>query len=220
MIRGEEAKGLKQIKKIIKPNTKGSCLFLYAKDDFNYFYFNKNKSLNIENINPEILKGHNYEYYLEPKLLIKHNNIIPQAVFTNDKVCFSSSIYSVLHKNDEELKYLCALLNSSLIQFYCTFGINNQKSTTINLNQYMIRHLPIKDVDQQIKSQISQKTEFIINNLRKKEGFIDKTSSSTLKELDKIIFQIYEVSKEDQEIIISQVKKKINFFNKIYSNLK
>ena len=217
MIRGEESKGLRQVKQLIKPNTLGSCLFLYAKDDFNYYYFKKNKSFNIENINSELLKGQNFEYYIGPKLLIKHNNIVPQAIFTEDNVCFTSSIYSLSSDKIFELKYICAILNSALMQFYCFFGINNQDNTTINLNQYMIRHLPIININEQLKLKINQNVDNIIKNLFQNEGIMNQQSLHIIRKLDKCIFNAYRISEKEQEVIISQVKKNIAFFKLVYS---
>ncbi|MCK4286613.1 MAG: Eco57I restriction-modification methylase domain-containing protein, partial [Candidatus Lokiarchaeota archaeon] len=161
LIRGEEDKGLKLVRKKLKKQDNGTCFFISARNDFRYFFINKNKSFNIEEIEATSLKGNNFEYYLSPKLLIKHNNIIPEAIYTEENVCFTSSIYSLLHHDSNELKFLCSIFNSILIQFYCTYAINNQKNTTINLNQYMIRHIPIVNVDSQIKVKLANKVDEI-----------------------------------------------------------
>ena len=95
MIRGEEAKGLKQVRNLIEENTINNCYFIKAKEDFNYYYFTKDKSFDIEKADPRILKGTNFEFYTNPKLLIKHNSIFPQSVFSKENVCFTSSIYTV-----------------------------------------------------------------------------------------------------------------------------
>jgi len=50
MIRGEEDKSLKQILNLIEQNTTKSCYFIKAKGDFNYYYFKKDKTFDIENI--------------------------------------------------------------------------------------------------------------------------------------------------------------------------
>ncbi|MFW9901113.1 MAG: class I SAM-dependent DNA methyltransferase [Candidatus Thorarchaeota archaeon] len=217
MIRGEEEKGLKLVKENLKNDTNGSCFFISARNDFNYYNFKKIKSFKIEEIDSKILKGNNYEYYLKPKLLIKHNNIIPEAIFTEENVCFTSSIYSLLHDNTDELKYLCAVLNSALIQFYCIYGINNQKDTTINLNQYMIRHLPIINPDNIIKTKIVEKVEKINNLLIIKNQIFSKNIRQLLKEIDKIIFNQYSITEVEKNLIISEVKNQIKHFEAIYS---
>ncbi|MFX1503705.1 MAG: Eco57I restriction-modification methylase domain-containing protein [Promethearchaeota archaeon] len=216
MIRGEEEKGLKLVKSNLRKDTNGSCLFISARNDFTYYNFRKIKSFNIEQINSKILKGINYEYYKQPKLLIKHNNIIPEAVYTEEYVCFTSSIYSLLHNQSDELKFICAILNSSLIQFYCIYGINNQKDTTINLNQYMIRHLPIIAVNNEIKKLIADKVERVNNLLITNELITNESVHVLLKDIDDIIFNQYLLTEKEKNLIISELRMQIKHFQILY----
>ncbi len=205
MIRGEENKGLIEVRRKLQNNQQGSCVFISARNDFRYYTFKKGKSLNIEEIDEKILKGNDYEFYLGPKLLIKHNSIIPETIYTEENVCFTSSIYSLKHKEIVELKYLCAVLNSRLIQFYCTYAINNQKDTTINLNQYMIRHLPIMKVNHQIKLDLAG----IVDNINDlyRRGITHRAKIQTLRGgIDDLIYELYSINKEEQKIILSNIK--------------
>ena len=204
LIRGEEDRGLAAVRDILEYNLSESCIFLNAKNDLMRYRFQKSKSFDIGKINPRKLKGENYEYYTNPKLLIKHNNTFPVAVFTEEDICFTSSIYSLLHKNKNELKYLCALLNSSLIKFYCIYGINNQINTTINLNQYMIRHLPIPVIDNETKSNLASKVDSLITLYDHPEQN-EQLIMEILEEIDKIIFQIYLITKEEISLILKSV---------------
>jgi len=217
MIRGEEDKGLQLVKKTLLNPSDANCSYINAKDDFKYYHLNKNKSFNIKEIDAKVFKGDNYEYYLNPKLLIKHNNIIPEAVYTEDNVCFSSSIYSLLFDDVAELKYLCAILNSALIQFYCMYGINNQKDTTINLNQYMIRHLPIIKPKTQIKHNIVKYVEEIDFNLKQNKGNKNNQTNQLLKEIDDTIFNLYSISNDERKLVISKITNQIKHFKIIYS---
>ncbi|MGB5910530.1 MAG: N-6 DNA methylase [Promethearchaeia archaeon] len=216
MIRGEEAKGLKKVKTLIKNNLDGSCIYISAKEDFTYFYYKKRKSFDIDNISAEILKGNNYEYYINPKLLIKHNNIYPQAVFTEERVCFTSSIYSLLHAESDELKYLCAILNSSLMQFYCRYAINNQRDTTINLNQYMIRHLPIIHCQKDLKQEITDKVDNISKFLFRSNGKLTNETKQFVKEIDNLFFELYSITDQEKKTINSTLKEQIAFFRNTY----
>ncbi|MCK4481379.1 MAG: Eco57I restriction-modification methylase domain-containing protein [Candidatus Lokiarchaeota archaeon] len=216
MIRGEEENGLKFVKRKLRKDSKGSCFFISARNDFNYYTFKKYKSFNIEEINSKYLKGSNYEYYKRPKLLIKHNNIIPEALYTEDNVCFTSSIYSLLHSDIDELKYLCAILNSILIQFYCIYAINNQKDTTINLNQYMIRHLPIVKPNNKIRIQITEKVDFVSQILKDTNGKINEQISQTLRDIDDIILNLFSITETEKRLIISKVKNQLKQFEIIY----
>lgn len=216
MIRGEEDRGLSLVKTRLTNTTQKSCYFLNARNDFKYYFIKKIHSFNIEETNPKILKGNNFEYYLSPKLLIKHNNIIPEAVYSEDNVCFSSSIYSLLHDDSIELKYLCAILNSILIQFYCIYGINSQKNTTINLNQYMIRHLPIQKPNFKAKSSIAKDVDEIISLFNKNNGFLIEKIANIIIRIDELIFNLYSITEKEKNIIISDMTNRIGYFSKIY----
>ncbi len=217
MIRGEEDKGLKEVKKKIINDESRSCYFINAKADFRYYFFYKRKSLNLEEINAKLLKGNNYEYYISPKLLIKHNNIVPEAIFTKENVCFTSSIYSLLHDDNRELKFICAVLNSILIQFYCTYAINNQKDTTINLNQYMIRHLPFPKSQNNAKSKISELVDLIIESLEYNDATFNETVNKLLIKIDDMIFSLYSITTYEKQLIISNMKSRSKHFEKIYN---
>jgi hypothetical protein len=216
MIRGEEDKGLKQILSLMEKNTNNSCFFIKAKEDFDYYTFKRNKSFNIEMANPKILKGINFEFYTNPKLLIKHNNIFPQATFSKENICFTSSIYSIISDDHIELKFLCAILNSSLMQFYCLYGINNQKNTTINLNQYMIRHLPIKNANPNDKKDLSEKVQTIILSLIDSNGKLGDKAIHLSREIDDLIFKLYDITDDERELIISIIKNQVGFYKKVY----
>ncbi|MFX1353879.1 MAG: Eco57I restriction-modification methylase domain-containing protein [Promethearchaeota archaeon] len=216
MIRGEEARGLKKVKSLLEDNPDNSCVYINAKEDFTYFYFDKNKSFSLDDIKADILKGNQFEYYIKPKLLIKHNNTYPQTLYSEEKVCFSSSIYSLLYPDVNELKYLCAILNSILMQFYCIYAINNQKDTTINLNQYMIRHLPIVHCKQDIKQEIIRKIDKITSEFSQHNGLITDIASKYIKEVDNLIFELYTLSNEEINLIKSKVKDHVDFFKTVY----
>jgi len=216
MVRGEEDKGLKKVKAILKADNSQACIFVYARDDFTYYFIDKNKSFDIDKIKPSILKGDNYEYYKEPKLLIKHNSIVPETCYTEDNVCFTSSIYSLLHNDKDLLKYLSALYNSLLIQFYCMYGINNQKDTTINLNQYMIRHLPVKKPNKTIVKTIASKVDLLYNLFLSNNGTINDETNNLIKEIDNNIFEIYKITEEEKELIISLIKSQLKLFKEVY----
>jgi len=216
MIRGEEDRGLKQVLNFIEQTTANSCYFIKAKGDFNYYYFNKDKSFDIENLDPKVLKGNNFEYYTHPKLLIKHNSIFPQSVFSKENVCFTSSIYSIISDDHIELKYINAILNSSLMQFYCLYGINNQQNTTINLNQYMIRHLPIMNAPSDLKKKISILVQGVINSLLESNGVYNKEIISKIRELEEIIFDLYDLENNERNMIVSDIRNRVDLYKKVY----
>ncbi|MHA1803647.1 MAG: Eco57I restriction-modification methylase domain-containing protein [Promethearchaeota archaeon] len=219
LIRGEEDKGLKELKKYLKQNTEFSCYFIDAKQDFSYFHLDLNKSVDLNKIDPHLLKGDDFEFYLQPKLLIKHNNRFPETIYTERPTCFTSSIYSLLHEDRNELKFLCAVLNSGLIQFYCLYGINNQKNTTINLNQYMIRHLPIIRPDLNIKNALSSNVSSLLELHDKTKGKINSNIKKLIQENDDLIFKLYNLTDDEKKQIIIAITLHVEYFKQIYGEM-
>ena len=216
MIRGEEDKGLKLVKQNLKSNNSGSCSFISARNDFSYYLIKSRKSFNIEEIDPTKLKGNNFEYYTSPKLLIKHNNIIPEAIYSEENVCFTSSIYSLIHDDPIELKFLCSVFNSILIQFYCTYAINNQKNTTINLNQYMIRHIPIAKASKQIKTSLAKNVGKLLLLFKENKDDSFEKVKELIQEIDNIIFNLYSIDENEKKQIIFDVANQIKHFGNYY----
>ncbi len=204
MVRGEEEAPLKEIRKKlqIKENLelRDDYFLINAKYDIENFKIRRNKVVNLSGLSTK----KNILYYKSPKLLIKHNSIYPVSVYVKDKAIFTSSIYSLLGE-EAQLKALSLLLNSKLMKFYCTYGINNQQDTTINLNQYMIRHLPI-NLPENIKS--FSKIYDVISFLSKNEN----VEAKFFMELsDIIIYQSYFER-------LKELPTLLNIFNKYIKN--
>ena len=102
------------------------------------------------------------------------------------------------------------------MQYYCLYGINNQENTTINLNQYMIRHLPIKNASPDQKKTLSEKVQYVINALLKSNGKLNREIISELRQIEGIIFELYEIDGNEREMIISDIKNRIDFYKKVY----
>ena len=184
MVRGEEEAPLKELRNRLQNKKQlelGNDYFLInAKYDIEKFKIRRNKVVNLSGLSTK----KNILYYKSPKLLIKHNSIYPVTVYVKDKAIFTSSVYSLLGE-ETQLKALSLLLNSKLMRFYCIYGINNQQDTTINLNQYMIRHLPLNLPE---NLELFSKIYDFINLLIK----LDNLNAYFFMELtDLIVYQIY-----------------------------
>ncbi len=212
--RGEEDQGLKRVRFAIRAYDPKLCAFITAKNDFSPYFLHPKKSFDLGQVQTQ--KDPRF-YAAGPKLLIKHNSIVPEAVVTRDANCFTAAIYSLLHQDENILKYLCGLLNSTLMQFYCIFGINNQNLVTMNLNQYMIRHLPIispqnaRATFETIVSLVNQ----ILENVKKSLGIFDTKNAPEIKQLNQAIYALYGISGSDTIKLIEQsVDESIHFFSK------
>ena len=77
-------------------------------------------------------------------------------------------------------------------------------NTTINLNQYMIRHLPIIEPNSEIKRYISSKVDLLIN-LFKQEKSNKQEIEDIQKELDDIIYQLYLINNKEKDLILKSI---------------
>jgi len=103
------------------------------------------------------------------------------------------------------------------MQFYCLYGINNQKTTTINLNQYMIRHLPIKNASPDQKKKLSKFVQDIINHLMESNGIYNEDILENIRSVEDIVFKLYDIETKEREMIVLDIKNKIDFYKKVYS---
>ena len=81
----------------------------------------------------------------------------------------------------------------------------------------MIRHLPIKAASPGQKKVLSEKVQNVINSLLKSNGKLNEDAINELRKIEDIIFELYEIDRNEQEIIVSDIKNRINFYEKIYT---
>ena len=82
----------------------------------------------------------------------------------------------------------------------------------------MIRHLPIVRTNNGPKLEIVKNVEKINILLEELNGIPDNDVLELLRNLDHIIFNLYSLSKQEVNIIISKVKNQNILFNMIYEN--
>jgi hypothetical protein len=80
----------------------------------------------------------------------------------------------------------------------------------------MIRHIPIVNVDNQIKGELANKSDKVTQILQEKPYKSFKDVRSLLKEIDDIIFTSYSISNDEKKIIINEMKNRIKHFENIY----
>ncbi len=102
------------------------------------------------------------------------------------------------------------------MQFYCLYGINNQQNTTINLNQYMIRHLPIKNAPSDRKKKLSELVQSVTNSLLESNGIYDEDNLSRIRDVEDIIFDLYDLENNERDMIVSDIKNRVGFYKTVY----
>lgn len=97
-----------------------------------------------------------------------------------------SAIGLIPKREDVDLKFILAILNSKLINWYYLKLMGENIYPRINLN-YVLK-FPIKNVDNKTKTEIIKLVDKIIN---------EKDKKNLIKELDEKICEIYGVSEKD-----------------------
>ncbi len=85
------------------------------------------------------------------------------------------------------------------------YAINNQKDTTINLNQYMIRHLPIIKNVNEIRLQLAEIVDSINSSYKRSRDAHDAEVERYRRRIDELIFALYSITEEEQEFITSNI---------------
>jgi adenine-specific DNA-methyltransferase len=107
----------------------------------------------------------------------------------------ASDIFFITTKNiNYELKYILALLNSKLY-FFWLWHKGKRKGNTLELIAKPLAEIPIKLATPKIQNEIIS----IIDKLL----FSPKDTLLYSKQLDKLIYEIYGITKEEQDIINS-----------------
>lgn len=136
--------------------------------------------------------------YLSPKIFIRQsaNEII--ATYCDEPYAANNSIYILTNKtnnneSNEMLMYTCGLLNSDLITFYCRVKkiIRSEKGKTPQIKTSDLKDIRIKKADQYYNSVI-----IIVKQL-----LDNPTQKHLLEELNRIVYQIYNLEEKEIQYI-------------------
>ena len=81
----------------------------------------------------------------------------------------------------------------------------------------MIRHLPIMNCPSDQKKEISTTVQSIIDSLQDNDGTYSKEVLSQIRYIDKSVFDLYGLEKQEREMIIKDIQKRIEYFRNIYA---
>jgi hypothetical protein len=80
----------------------------------------------------------------------------------------------------------------------------------------MIRHLPIKNANPDYKKDLSEKVQTIIHFLIDNNGKLGGKTIHLLRDVDDLIFNLYDITDDERELIISTIKNQVGFYKKVY----
>ena len=128
------------------------------------------------------------------------NNPLVCSIDTNKLLGFASTNILLIHKeyeNNYSYEFLSAILNSKLINYFYSVTFSNFSKLTVNISTSYLEEIPIP--------KINSRTSPIIKNIEltyKKEIKEKKNYNSKL--IDKLIYDLYEIKKDDLKTINKQ----------------
>ena len=137
------------------------------------------------------------------KLLIQRitgGNRPLKAAYDEKKLYNKESINNLILKDDSDysIKYILALFNSKLINWFYVNRFTNESKLTVNLSKEYLSQIPIKKVNRKIQSEIVKIVETILFD-KHKDYTTDTTSLE--KEIDEMVYKLYGLTEEEIEIV-------------------
>ena len=134
------------------------------------------------------------------------------ASYDNQQFYTFNSTNTILSKNkDYPLKYIIALLNSKLMNWYYVSKFTNKSELTVNISKTFLEHLPIKVPSESEKQKILGIVDRMLYLTQRLFELEKKITSETKdlndkintlnKEINEEIYKLYKISKEEREII-------------------
>ncbi len=138
------------------------------------------------------------DIFEQPKILIREAGASIIATYDDENYYIMSSLYNAIARDrDYNLKYLLALLNSSLYQYLMNIlTFEKKKGAFTKAKIYHYYDLPVKIVKNQ-HSIVEMVDEILVTKRNMNKPYV----SSLETELDRIIYQLYELTNEEIAII-------------------
>jgi len=181
--------------------------FLEGKEIGPYFIKEIKQWLNYD---PKLLhRARTKEVFEAPeKILIQRitGGTMPlKAAYDNNGLYNKESINNIiLVKNSPvSTKFVLALLNSKLINWFYTIQFTNESNLTVNLSKTYLSQIPLALPDKNTEQKILAIVEKILT-IKKKNIVTDTTVIES--EIDKLIYKLYNLTKEEIEIIEPSTK--------------
>lgn len=182
-------------KRDLKANSNGKEILLGY--DVSKFCITPTKA-KIDLNHKEYLRLRNF-FEHSPLVLIRRVSKIIIAAVSDSPAAFSKNIYGLIPKDNINPHYLCALLNSKLLNFYYKNKFSTKKDNFFpELQIYFLEQLPIKIASEQVQKRILN----IVDNISNEKINNPEFNTSELeKQIDQIVYELYGLSEDEISII-------------------
>jgi len=196
---------LKFIKDI---RTDMSIPFIVSGNIERYFWSNKNvrymnnyyEEAYIEKNN--IVSQSKWNFWCSPKIIIAGMTKKIEAVYCDEPVAIGVGVYGIYHFGEFNPKFLTGLLNSSFMTYYLRnkFKDKHLAGGYLGINKFTIENLPLIEVENKIQKIISELVDQILST-KKQNPQAD--TSELEKEIDRLVYKLYDLTADEIKIIES-----------------
>lgn len=130
-----------------------------------------------------------------------------KAAFDDRKFYNKESILNLVLKNQNsaEYKFVLAVLNSTLINWFYRKKFTNDSKLTVNLSKEYVGQIPIKLGESEIQRKIVASVDKLLSLTSKRQYFSDNAlqadAEKQMRQIDKMIFAIYGLTAEEISVI-------------------
>ncbi len=139
------------------------------------------------------------KYFTKERILLRETGSSLLAVYLDKHLYSNRSLYSIIITDNEfSTKYVLACLNSSLLQFYYSVKFKAETDLFPKIRIAQARLLPIPYASKKQQSDI----EDIVNQIIRIKAENQTCDTTYLeKQIDDMLFQIYDLSQEEKTLI-------------------
>ena len=174
----------------------GPIKFLTGSDVIKYTYYK------LSYISQSVLSAFSKEkrFFTKERLLLRETGSSLTAVYLGDETIYSNrSLYSILITKPElKTKYVLALLNSSLLQWYYATMFKGDTELFPKIRIAQAKQLPIFKASMEQQQPI---IELVDRILEKKRSNPNANTLALEQEIDKMVYELYNLTDEEIGVI-------------------
>ena len=158
------------------------------------------------------------EIFLNPKIVIRETGNRITAVYDENKLITNRSLYCI--RTDKiNLKYLLALINSNLIQYYYEYNFKADTDIFPKIRIGQVREIPIKQIDPKNHDEIAWQERIIelVDRMLKankdkqsatkyESEYLEKYIENTDKAINRLVYLLYGLTEEEIKVVEGEGK--------------
>ncbi len=156
---------------------------------------------------PENIKsGGDWAVYRRQRIVVRQIGRYPEGALCPERLLTLNTIYNIYLKTELfYIKYVLALINSRLVAFYWLKSFYDNKQTFPKIKKQPLESIPVKD------KELSEQKPLValVGQIEDEKKHNPKADTSALeREIDQLVYQIYDLSAEEIAIVEESTRRK------------